>query len=598
MESNLKKSILICSAILLAAGLVSSSLPAAEEPKGAKKKEEPKPTCKECHASLFEQKHVHSGFRKRPCESCHKISETPNVGDVADAADAGERPRRCGSGQVFTEEKGSKLCRSCHKETVLFKKHPTLDGKCRECHDPHGGDRKFNLLPGAGEYCHHKLPVGKSRHKPFVNGKCSDCHAMDDSQKGYLAKRPRGSLCSECHEGSGNLPDESFKDLCMTCHKPGAKGDVPKDKRVDPKALHVDFVDCSHCHFSHSSPNASLLRKPGRELCSTCHEPGSITVTNKKDGFVHVPAAKGDCTRCHSLHSVGDKGLLVRKGNDLCLDCHAAQTGVKDASSKRVDLSNKYVHAVIEKSTCSDCHDAHGSKYRAILKRKPATVCFQKCHTEFKERFKHSAVLLGRCSTCHDPHSAPNKHLVRVKGSALCFLCHADDVTGRVSVHTPITKGECLSCHSPHEGRNRALLKKGNGKATCLNCHGPKSENEKARLDLVLKNVHKAIELYGCEGCHDPHGSNNPDLLVENLNELCIRCHPKQKTGEHIFTNFDGTPHPVEGPEDPSAPSKKLGCGSCHLPHASDSPNLWPDGDEKGALCIKCHENTGQKGMY
>ncbi len=590
MEINLYRSILACSALLLATGLVSVSLLAADETKDAQKKEESERPCNDCHAVLFEQKHVHSGLRKRPCESCHKPTEASGVSDVADVADAGQPQKRCGSGKVFEEKKGSKLCRSCHKVTVIFKKHPTLDGKCQQCHDPHGGKRKFNLLPGAGEYCHHKLPVGKSRHKPFVEGKCSDCHAMDDSPEGALAKKPGGSLCSECHEGSATTPERAFKDLCMTCHKTDAKGDVPKEKRVDPKELHVDFVDCSHCHFSHSSPNESLLRKPGRELCFGCHEPGSITVSNKNDGFIHVPAVNGTCTRCHSIHSTSDANLLVRPSNDLCLDCHAAQTAVKDASSMRVDLSHKYVHDAIKKRTCADCHDAHGSKYRAILKKNPATVCFQKCHTTFKERFKHSAVLLGRCSTCHDPHAAPNKHLVRKEGSELCFLCHADDVTGRASVHTPIAKGGCLECHSPHDSRNRGLLKRGSGRATCLHCHGPESENKKARIDLVLKYVHKAIELYGCEGCHDPHGSNNPQLLVESANPLCIKCHQKQATGEHIFTNFDGTPHPVEGPEDPFDTKKKFGCISCHQPHGSQHPKLWPEGENKGALCFRCHD--------
>ena len=71
---------------------------------------------------------------------------------------------------------------------------------------------------------------------------------------------------------------------------------------------------------------------------------------------MHGPAAGGYCTECHNPHMSKSKKLLIRNGQDLCLECHAPKS----------DLSAES-HKDIEDSECILCHNPHGGKDRKIL---------------------------------------------------------------------------------------------------------------------------------------------------------------------------------------------------------------------------------------
>ena len=39
---------------------------------------------------------------------------------------------------------------------------------------------------------------------------------------------------------------------------------------------------------------------------------------------------------------------------------------------------------------------------------------------------------------------------------------------------------------------------------------------------------HAAIRLRGCQGCDEPHGSNNPKMLIRTeMTSLCLECHSR-----------------------------------------------------------------------
>jgi len=151
-----------------------------------------------------------------------------------------------------------------------------------------------------------------------------------------------------------------------------------------------------------------------------------------------------------------------------------------------------------------------------------------------------------------------------VDGSCLTAGCHADKAQGRV-VHPPSADGDCDLCHEAGEEGHTFTLTESSVQELCVSCHDdPTAERG---------TPHEAVELFGCDGCHDPHASDNPKLLVEQNVELCTGCHTDQGDAlelPHV--------HGVIG---------RLGCSICHDPHASPQPKLLlARGND---LCLACH---------
>ena len=62
-----------------------------------------------------------------------------------------------------------------------------------------------------------------------------------------------------------------------------------------------------------------------------------------------------------------------------------------------------------------------------------------------------------------------------------------------------------------------------------------------------------------CFDCHDPHGSDNPDMLRKPANELCLTCHgPHSPNGPYGSSIEAHTHHPADG--------SGSQCISCHMP--------------------------------
>ena len=92
-------------------------------------------------------------------------------------------------------------------------------------------------------------------------------------------------------------------------------------------------------------------------------------------------------------------------------------------------------------------------------------------------------------------------------------------------------------------------------------------------------------------------------------NEVCVNCHKKQVSGQHIMSLPGKKIHPIKNvidistlkmikaPDptnpkheieipDPNVPGKQLNCASCHNPHSSDYGKLFP----VQRICNKCHK--------
>lgn len=112
---------------------------------------------------------------------------------------------------------------------------------------------------------------------------------------------------------------------------------------------------------------------------------------------------------------------------------------------------------------------------------------------------QHPPFATKKCRVCHDPD---RRGFMIETQPGLCYHCH-ESIKGKFE-HGPVASGNCTACHSPHSSDNPKLLVQV-GQALCLNCHD-------AEL-LILTPAHDTIGHLPCTKCHNPHGGNKRYFL-------------------------------------------------------------------------------------
>ena len=306
---------------------------------------------------------------------------------------------------------------------------------------------------------------------------------------------------------------------------------------------------------------------------------------------MHAPVRRGECLSCHKPHGANGR-FLLDSGVDrtsLCLGCH-----------DKISLKRKFTHGPVAEGSCTACHDPHESAEKYLLKSNSRELCL-KCHDDFAQAMKsaariHPPVKEKPCTSCHDPHGSDYRYLLKEKMPDLCISCHKGiGVTLKTSslVHKPVVDGKgCGNCHSTHFAQAKGLLA-GGEQALCTGCHGgdaigqTKLRNIKQELSGE-KTLHGPIRNGVCRGCHDPHASNYPKLLMasypdtfyapftEHSYDLCLTCHNKnllhfpETTLYTKFRNGDRNLHYVHVVDS----RKGHSCRACHESHAADGPML------------------------
>jgi predicted CXXCH cytochrome family protein len=380
------------------------------------------------------------------------------------------------------------------------------------------------------------------------------------------APPPRSDTCLECHTrlaGRKVVHPAMKKAECTTCHQP--------TQRV------------GRCKSA--SASAWALTKPEAELCSSCH-------TQKDLGarFAVRHDIKGRCVACHDPHGSEQPKLVREGGRKLCLACHDARNAPPEVRpEKRIDFAAKVLHAT-SKQECQNCHEVgHGGASAKLLKRTQPTLCYE-CHQRKDQTpVVHTAIRMGECLECHAAHSSSVKGLLRRPREQVCLSCHeVEPLLSSPVMHAPVAEGRCLDCHNAHGG-DRPAFTRGGGNAGCLACHdqgAPKGKGQASaskRVDLSRKNVHKPLKTAECSTCHDAgHGSQNPKLLRARSVDLCYRCHQRQDKDPFVHGAV------VVGD-----------CSGCHDPHSSDQPKLVAAATVK-ATCFRCHQDdvTGRKVLH
>ncbi|PLX50879.1 MAG: hypothetical protein C0613_02275 [Desulfobulbaceae bacterium] len=392
-----------------------------------------------------------------------------------------------------------------YKRFYVHKNPSALD--CKECHRVRRGayDFKRNVPARANctTGCHTDMGKSAHVHGPVGAGVCISCH------------NPHGSYNPMSLARTG-------KEMCVVCHQ-------AKIEEFDDAVVHTPVEEgCVSCHNPHESAMRFQLRGNGASvssLCFNCHEAAIFTKSHR-----HGPVGAGDCIACHTPHAGKHESLLIAapdKG-EVCFQCH------KD---RQQEFTMRHVHAPVQ-DNCNKCHDPHSSEARFQLHKEGSQLCAD-CHEQMSpelyktiktSKYKHQPVDEGRCTDCHRAHSSDVKSMLKKDTEQLCFTCHdelADHVAGSDFRHGPVQTGDCMACHDVHGSNNSRILSKyfpeefykeyrPENYELCFGCHNKDIAKKKFTKTLTnfrdgeynLHYFHVNMKKgRNCVACHDPHAS-------------------------------------------------------------------------------------------
>ncbi len=205
---------------------------------------------------------------------------------------------------------------------------------------------------------------------------------------------------------------------CLACHRSSKEHDL--FSRSEHK---LQAVSCNECHASHLVLNGSAADRAQ----------SSFTVAK----LTGAPALREE-TRWLN------ESLLRNPQQELCVSCHR---------SVEAQFSLPVRHRVLDGGMkCTDCHNAHGSLTKPLLKKASSYDTCVSCHAEKRGPFvfEHAAVKVEGCTSCHTPHGSVTQHLLtRGEARFLCVSCHGGH--GNLSYQS---SGQCTRCHVGIHGSN------------------------------------------------------------------------------------------------------------------------------------------------
>jgi predicted CXXCH cytochrome family protein len=552
----------------------------------------------------------------------------------------------------------SNLCFTCHNSsgtgaaiTSPISTHANMDFTggaegsfsldCSQCHSPHGGTTNIYevrdsvvLIPG--------LPA--SLAGPVIFSGTTGLNSFDDG-----VSNPASRICVTCHSdinnpgypmskhtgGAGHLSglDASGSD-CISCHPHSGDEDYTTQDGF------MAIGGCSDCHAIPQDDGDN--NPPGGRRAIT---PEFSNASHHVEGAID----ETDCLICHDLGS--HQGGQVRLNNletgsviaytqasDLepfCLGCHDSSLvsnppfsdGLAPAPVDVIAWNNASHSAGY---TCFNCHNnGHGSNLTALLSPYDGTV-----------DANHVIEEEGFCYQCHNG-TAASSDIQNVFTLTSHHLVN-DGEQGTATI-------ECINCHNPHQDNSTtvtanpddtSLSWSGSQTDFCLVCHDGDPPNGNASPELAIifpgtaagtgynkqsysNTTHaEGLGAYGCQHCHDQHGSVNQSNLVNNYAvtgfttyleseyQLCWTCHPAAdiititnafgaRHGRHV--NVNDSPcilcHDAHSPYDQGEPgliSYVIGenQGDISLHSGYDHSTAFVISGTKGYCYISCHDSV------
>lgn len=531
---------------------------------------------------------AHAQKRRRECMDCHKefkehLDQSYKHDPVKDGCETCHGRHGFAQDLVLTKPM-PELCTDCH-EGVAGEiaegghVHGALtEGGCTSCHDPHAAERP-GLMRSAADgsslclICHSDLVATFSEeqnHEPFGKNECESCHAPHASSHPALLVDNETKVCESCHEGALDKHDVVGLDdfACSQCHDPHAAA----KKRPLSLVAHDPFAsgECDACHDIEDGEIDIGDDFPPPDLCSECHDDVAGEVAGSESHFGSDTRAQGGtetCLECHDPHTTGLASMLTRVEGDLCLSCHS-----------ELPVLGKHrgpMHKPFVDGKCTDCHRPHGGGGASHLVAQNNDVC-TRCHTGMAisetSPPQHAALEEAECLDCHSGHASENAALLTDNIGATCLTCH-DKVRHSVT-HPPYLTASCDNCHQNHSARPDLLWEEPN--PTCGRCH-----QEQLRL-LAAEYEHPPAAEETCLECHSAHGSEFKGLLAEAQGELCSGCHDTEDLLIAAPTDADTGAAPKL-----HEPVRAGNCSGCHDAHGSTLPTLLTREGEN--ICYGCH---------
>lgn len=299
------------------------------------------------------------------------------------------------------------------------------------------------------------------------------------------------SLCGLAAVGStlgdSNTQAESrSSEVCLDCHTDAmeALAGTPHQTEVADANGRVSCMDChpGDVNQHEDDPEEYPMDNPARadvalaaRTCSGCHM--SSHQQNMAERNVH--AANGvNCAECHQVHGVKRSALLKKDEVELCLECHTDVRG---------EFAQPYRHPVSDGIVrCSECHASLDENKRILSYARIDAACFN-CHEEFQGPFpfEHQAAVgystqEGGCLACHAAHGSSLPRMLKrpyePPNFNLCSQCHVVPRHNYNSRHGDEWAGvPCNDCHGDIHGSyvSRYFLSPSLQSQGCFNtgCH-------------------------------------------------------------------------------------------------------------------------------
>ncbi len=270
----------------------------------------------------------------------------------------------------------------------------------------------------------------------------------------------------------------------------------------------------------------------GSETCQACHEDIFHGITQSPHKIVETDAAEGfkghACEACHGAGAdhagsadatkiQNPRKLTAARTDRICLNCHLNQT----THDGRIQSSH-----MKDSVSCTACHTIHGNGPVGLVARTQEQVntlcagCHSNVMTQFQKPFGHKIKENAMtCVDCHNPHGATRRAMGQTfaANEPGCYSCHGDKRGPFTFEHAPVRFEACSTCHEPHGSNNPRLLVRQEVRLVCLECH--------ANLNGVTKNPSAGVVPPAIHDLRSPRYQN------------CTVCHQKVH-GSHIDRNL------------------------------------------------------------
>ena len=454
------------------------------------------------------------GGKITTCDKCHEASPTTNAHSAHIA-------------------KGYS-CENCHAVTVSGsnvikdrKKHANGDKDVQfsSISLPFVNSGSFAGETCSNVYCHsdgagtYTTPVWTDKS----TGACGTCHAT--TTRTTAAHQPH--LSASVAYGP-QLNNSGVAAACNNCHGP--------DYTVNHINGSVQLVSDTSCTSScHKNGLQSSTWTSGiRPTCESCHT-GQLSVVNGQtapDKSLFQTAGHGKnssstgvimnytCTSCHDANAthinppVRDGRLqanLTSSFNAQCTYCHNDPTKVTTASRQNLPSHLVALYSATDptRSSCSVCHDLHGSSnnymIRDVINGQLVSFKNSTCVTTTPNA---NGIYTGLCQVCHTQTKfyknsvAPSGHY-----TSGCLGCHKHSDPTKPDFYAFKPSGDCNSCHGyPPVQSIAGIAVQGNYTGARLNNYtGGGGAHSVA--GHIPKNVNPADGWVNCEKCH--YGAND-----------------------------------------------------------------------------------------